>query len=378
MFRSQLRDLRAACHFERCTEVCYLRGYAPSVFNAPPYDLGSFDEIAHSRGHRGRDVKTFEAGFVSNYTQADSGQISTKQIKSDYKFAKEKTGPTLTSVRLAIKDTWFELTNKSNHSLVMSIGNKRGRWRWKDADSSHKVPMSIDNYHWHFSVSSLLEWFVIPEERSVHKGTFVPLEGSRLPTQEDRKSLRSLFQYVRSESYDLPEPFASAPVRLKPLRTYNPLPSERDPEGTYVPMYLANLSFSNPERWKRLKQRLETFGAKAGLFDELSVRHLGKKDTEPFQVQVRKFGSNVKGPRRNLVDVGYGVSQVLPLLTDTHFVQQASSSMFLLQQPEVHLHPSAQAALGSYFCEVADWNHQLLVETHSDHILDRVRMDVRD
>ena len=52
--------------------------------------------------------------------------------------------------------------------------------------------------------------------------------------------------------------------------------------------------------------------------------------------------------------------------------------MFLLQQPEVHLHPSAQAALGSLFCRTASWSRQLVVETHSDHLLDRVRMDVRD
>ena len=53
-------------------------------------------------------------------------------------------------------------------------------------------------------------------------------------------------------------------------------------------------------------------------------------------------------------------------------------SIFLLQQPEVHLHPSAQAALGSLFCQVAKPDRQLVIETHSDHLLDRVRMDVRD
>ena len=52
--------------------------------------------------------------------------------------------------------------------------------------------------------------------------------------------------------------------------------------------------------------------------------------------------------------------------------------MFLLQQPEVHLHPSAQAALGSLFCQVAAAGKQLIVETHSDHVIDRIRMDVRD
>ena len=74
--------------------------------------------------------------------------------------------------------------------------------------------------------------------------------------------------------------------------------------------------------------------------------------------------------------MGYGVSQVLPVIIE--LLRKDAPPVFLLQQPEVHLHPSAQAALGSLFCEVASLRQQLIVETHSDHILDRIRMDVRD
>ena len=83
-----------------------------------------------------------------------------------------------------------------------------------------------------------------------------------------------------------------------------------------------------------------------------------------------------KGPWRNLIDVGYGVSQALPVITE--LLRPDAPSMFLLQQPEVHLHPSAQAALGSLFSQVAGLERQLIIETHSDHLIDRVRMDVRD
>ena len=103
---------------------------------------------------------------------------------------------------------------------------------------------------------------------------------------------------------------------------------------------------------------------------------LGRREAEPFQVQVRKFDGKFKGPHRNLIDVGYGVSQALPIMTE--LLRQEAPSMFLLQQPEVHLHPRAQAALGSLFCQIASSGRRLVVETHSDHLLDRVRMDVRD
>jgi predicted ATPase len=136
------------------------------------------------------------------------------------------------------------------------------------------------------------------------------------------------------------------------------------------------LARTNPHEWQTLKQRLEQFGEKSELFNEISVRSLGNSDGDPFQLQIRKFGNRRKGRPRNLIDVGYGVSQVLPTLTE--ILRNNGPSTFLLQQPEVHLHPSVQAALGTLFCQVAAGGRQIVVETHSDYLIDRVRMDVRD
>ena len=122
---------------------------------------------------------------------------------------------------------------------------------------------------------------------------------------------------------------------------------------------------------------MKDFGKAAGLFDEITIKLLGAKGTEPFQVQVRKFARQEKRSVCAISsDVGYGVSQVLPVITE--LLRRGGVSMSLLQQPEVHLHPSAQAALGSLFCEVASSGQQLVVETHSDTCIDRVRMEVRD
>ena len=141
-------------------------------------------------------------------------------------------------------------------------------------------------------------------------------------------------------------------------------------------MYLADKFWQDKQAWNALKERLEGFGKEAGLFDEISIKQLSKRVSDPFQVQIRKFEGGMKGPQRNLIDVGYGVSQVLPVVTE--LLRGDAPDMFLLQQPEVHLHPSAQAALGSLFCQIASVDRQLVVETHSDHLMDRVRMVVRD
>ena len=60
-------------------------------------------------------------------------------------------------------------------------------------------------------------------------------------------------------------------------------------------------------------------------------------------------------------------------------MKSPSGQMLLMQQPEVHLHPRAQAQLGSFLGYLAiKQKKQFLVETHSDYLVDRVRIDVRD
>ena len=151
-----------------------------------------------------------------------------------------------------------------------------------------------------------------------------------------------------------------------------------------MPSYLSGLSRRNSDEWKNLRSELESFGRESGLFDEISVRAFGTTDGDPFQLQIRKFSRRRKGPQRNLIDVGYGVSQSLPVLVELlrdderARLPEQQPRPLLLQQPEVHLHPQAQAALGTLFCQVAAGGRQLVVETHSDYIIDRVRMDVRD
>jgi predicted ATPase len=90
------------------------------------------------------------------------------------------------------------------------------------------------------------------------------------------------------------------------------------------------------------------------------------------QLQVKIAGSGI-----NLVDVGYGVSQVLPIIVDA--IREPPRSTFLLQQPEVHLHPRAQAELGSFLGALAKQQQKrFIIETHSDYMIDRIRMDIRD
>jgi predicted ATP-dependent endonuclease of OLD family len=167
-------------------------------------------------------------------------------------------------------------------------------------------------------------------------------------------------------------PFAFAPIRSRPERTYDPLKDVPKPEGSHVPMVLAKTLSGKSKESEGLRLALRSFGEASGLFKSVEVKRKGKKDSDPFQIGVKTMGQSF-----NLVDVGYGVSQVLPIIVDV--ILNAKGSSFLLQQPEVHLHPKAQAELGSFLASLAkEQDKQFLIETHSDYLIDRIRMDIRD
>ncbi|MBI5040139.1 MAG: DUF3696 domain-containing protein [Gammaproteobacteria bacterium] len=74
----------------------------------------------------------------------------------------------------------------------------------------------------------------------------------------------------------------------------------------------------------------------------------------------------------NLIDVGYGASQVLPLLAAC--ASGASGPLFV-EQPEIHLHPKAQGVIGEILGRVSR-ERQVIVETHSEHLINRARIMV--
>ena len=345
-------------------------------FKEDPYDLGSFDEIAHHRGGRGSRAVTFEAGF--DFTRNNSESATDDPYHFEATFGKKGAVPILMKSRISDKDVWIELSREKDQSWQFHFKTSKAHWQAKVPTA---VMTELDEWPLHFAIMPLIRETRREASKERNASALVVLNGSVPPTEEDWKRIEQLAnEYLeRRFGYEREQPYASAPVRSKPRRTYDPSRPTRDPEGDYVPMYLASMYFREQSKWKELTNALESFGKAAGLFDEISVRTLGKKDSEPFQVQVRKFGGKegrLKGPQRNLIDVGYGVSQVLPVITE--LLRSDAPSMFLLQQPEVHLHPSAQAALGSLFCQVASRGRRLVVETHSDYLLDRVRMDIRD
>ena len=103
------------------------------------------------------------------------------------------------------------------------------------------------------------------------------------------------------------------------------------------------------------------------LAQKVSVESLAK-NISLFQMNLGHVG----GIRQaNIADVGYGISQILPVIVQGLLMRPGS--LYMVQQPELHLHPDAQAGLADYFLYLASYGVRVMIETHSEYLLIRLR-----
>lgn len=77
---------------------------------------------------------------------------------------------------------------------------------------------------------------------------------------------------------------------------------------------------------------------------------------------------------RSLSEVGVGISQILPILVMG--LLSPANSLLIIEQPELHLHPSVQARLGDFFMGLARCEKQCLIETHSENLVSQLRLHI--
>jgi hypothetical protein len=334
------------------------------IFNEEPFMLGSYDQIASFRGGKAGRAKSFTIGFdisLKATPKRRASDLFANQARVTARFVPKGSEPKIEEWRFECGN--FILSAKQSTKptqLGITVTTPQGI-----------QPIGVELYspRW-ISVSRMLvdlSFLLFPDIR-ITKDDQAPKPA--LLTEMESRDLRKIFRQVSQALGQ--RPYAFAPIRTRPQRTYDPLKDVPKPEGSHVPMVLARIFLEESERRNRLLESLNSFGQASGLFNSVEVKRKGQEKSDPFQI-----GIKTTGPVVNLVDVGYGVSQVLPIIVDA--VQNPEDTTFLLQQPEVHLHPRAQAELGTFLATLAkQQNKRFIVETHSDYLIDRIRMDIRD
>ena len=315
-------------------------------FNAAPYAMGIFKDIIRNSRPK---AKTFKMGFTYTHNNQD--------VKWTIEFYEKKAGfePAVGAVKVKFNDG----------SIVFKI---------EDALESGAHLTAFDAKRNQYQLNCANDVFT---------SLFSDMSLDFLQEEPDGKSALAKYLKARGPAvssghqpwdiWNSISVFSTSPIRSRPKRTYDPTREFDDPEGSDVPMYLTRIKAAQKENWEALKAQLVEFGKSSGLFQNIEVKNFGQALGNPFQLRFK-----VRGPNANLIDTGYGVSQILPILV--HILSSNSHEMdfSLLQQPEVHLHPRAQAELSSLLGKLASQsNRSFIVETHSDYMIDRARIDIR-
>jgi AAA domain, putative AbiEii toxin, Type IV TA system/AAA ATPase domain len=162
------------------------------------------------------------------------------------------------------------------------------------------------------------------------------------------------------------------PFRIPPLRQYQTrgsIPKEVGPLGESTVTLLANEAIQSRSR-PHIAEIAEWLSL-LGLAKSLDISRLAKTDA---------FGAALTlddDEAFPIADLGYGLSQVLPVLTQCSFAP--SNSTLLFEQPEIHLHPLAAANLGRIFgSTVSRTNGTILIETHSPELVSSLQTEIKE
>ena len=279
------------------------KGSFHADFNAEPHQMGAFADIAR----RGRPkTEEFQIGLTINFSNR-------KAVRFIFTFNEREKGsePTIRKFEI-VQDNEFayefieRCQTNENDGLdfvlnVESIIEEEGVKRFVIG-----IPKNFFNNFGPLRIFHL--WLY---DQFVLNLTSTSSNNQQFLEHLDR-NFRSEEGRFRRNFVDA-EILSFAPIRSSPQRTYNALKEEMSPDGNEIPNLLMNLSRADSKNWHAIKERILEFGKVSGLFTNINVRHLGNSAGDPFQLQIK-----VRGPNVNLIDVGYGVSQILPMLVKNH------------------------------------------------------------
>ncbi len=124
---------------------------------------------------------------------------------------------------------------------------------------------------------------------------------------------------------------------------------------------------------KTVEERIALWLKEMGLINSFSLKPIAE-NRKDYEVRLKK---TVTSPEVLITDVGFGVSQILPVLVLCYYVPEGS--IILLEQPEIHLHPAIQSYLADVLIDVVNTRRvQIIVESHSEHLLRRLQRRIAE
>lgn len=193
--------------------------------------------------------------------------------------------------------------------------------------------------------------------------TQIAFEAEKEPSKEALDAFLMTESVTQSLNKELRRTFYLGPFRQGPLRRYptrGSQPTEVGASGEAAVPMLANEFSKSKTKHPNLK-RISDWIGRLNLGRKVEVLPVAKTDLFDVSVTLED------GAKLSIPDLGYGVSQVLPVLVQCSFAPKGATLLF--EQPELHLHEGAATQLASVFVDVVrEKSVHILAETHSPHL----------
>ena len=186
----------------------------------------------------------------------------------------------------------------------------------------------------------------------------------------------SVFEELFSHVYYL------GPARVHPKRNYHWEGDHPEDIGRWGDKAIDALlsarvdkrTIQREEKEISIEDRISEWLREMDLAHSFILERTGSPSEKNYDVRIQK---REHGPKVTLADMGYGLSQFLPVLVLCYYAPKGST--LILEQPGIHLHPKVQSQLADLFIEVVtERKLQILVESHSEHLLNRLQRRIAE
>ena len=222
------------------------------------------------------------------------------------------------------------------------------------------------------STSSIAKFHVVPPFQSSDVSSTVGGKNKQSISPTTQRKLMAMVSANLAEesvTQEFSRLYYIGPLREQPRRMYlstGATPREVGVAGELGPAVL----WSASEAKQLDTNKLSEWCSRMGL--ALEIR-LSRVSGGYFRILIVDLHTGVTV---NLPDVGVGTSQLLPILIQGLIAPPGAT--FLLEQPEIHLHPKAQADLADFFIETTKRGVGVIVETHSEHLITRLQRRIAE
>lgn len=312
----------------------------PLIFNGTCIELESYQNMIYKNDPNLNLEFTFSFGDIRG--------LRTPRISSNRQyhvvFHKEKEN--------RVKILKFEVTpQKKEERISVKLNQKRGRYEIVIQNQTHDL-----HEYLRFSHFYPIPFFYFKEKKGTESKEELVMRSNEI------LSSTRFFDTIFSQGIKY-----LGPLREYPKRYYGVSGSIMEDVGFKGEKTIEVLNTSRKEIFSKVQKWIKKFD----LAESIKIEPLMEKGT---LVEVL-LEDSLLGIPFNLYDVGFGVSQVLPIIVEGFYAPP--SSLILIEQPEIHLHPKLQSEVGDLLIEISK-EKSLIIETHSEHLLLRIQRRITE